>query len=436
MAYKEKYPLDVTPQGDEVRDSIQKNRDEILNVAKAIDLKASGGGNTGGGVLRNRVLNGKGGNGEYSFLIGDNLSVIIDGSQTPVLLSFADGFDENGSIDYVTTITNKTSAWMLPVRSTSYLYIERSASGALSYGSTMVEPVRQASMPKAEMDKMHYNTVAEKMYLYNGVQWKPVLRIVVAIVVTDSTSVKSIKYYRPGFSGDVMADKSISSIKIGDGEVKSVNIGEKQVTSAHLEKSITDMFDAVRKDIDALKPKINEVLTKAYPIGAIYCSTVSTNPTELFGFGTWEYIEQGRVLLSQGNKYNAGTTGGAETHTLTVAEMPSHKHGGTTGDGGAHTHTGTAQDAGEHTHSGYLYNAGGGKGNYKGFLGMSDRIVLVPPYPNTTCDVDVKSGGNHSHTIAIDSTGNHTHTINQEGGGQAHNIMQPYLSVYMWKRVA
>ena len=60
MAYKEKYPLDVTPQGDEVRDSIQKNRDEILNVAKAIDLKASGGGNTGGGVLR---IKGSGGTG-------------------------------------------------------------------------------------------------------------------------------------------------------------------------------------------------------------------------------------------------------------------------------------------------------------------------------------------------------------------------------------
>lgn len=432
MAYKEKYPLDVTPQGDEVRDSIQKNRDEILNVAKAIDLKASGGGNTGGGVLRNRVLNGKSGNGEYSFLIGDNLSVIIDGSQTPVLLSFADGFDENGSVNFVTTITNKTSAWMLPTRSTSYLYIERSKSGALSYGSTTVEPVRQASTPKAEMDKMHYNTVADKMYLYNGVQWKSVLRIVVAIVVTDSTSVKSIKYYRPGFSGDVMADKSISSIKIGDGEVKSGNIGEKQVTSAHLEKSITDMFDAVRKDIDALKPKINEVLTKAYPIGAIYCSTVSTSPNELFGFGTWEYIEQGRVLLSQGAKYKAGSVGGTETHTLTVQEMPSHKHGGATGDGGAHTHTGVASEAGEHTHTGIIYTAGR-SGEYSG-----TRIekYQISPSDNAKLNVYIDKAGAHNHDVTINDASNHTHTINAEGEGQAHSIMQPYLSVYMWKRVS
>ena len=57
MAYKEKYPLDITPQGDTVQDSIRKNRDEMLNIAKGIDLKAGGGGNSGGGVLRNRVLN-------------------------------------------------------------------------------------------------------------------------------------------------------------------------------------------------------------------------------------------------------------------------------------------------------------------------------------------------------------------------------------------
>ena len=435
MAYKEKHPLDITPQGDTVQDSIQKNRAEILEIAKSVELKASGGGNTGGGVLRNRVLNGKVGNSEWAFLIGDNLSVIIDGSQTPVLLSFADGYDDNGSVDYVSTITNKTSAWNLPARSTSYLYIERSAAGALSYGSTTIEPVRQASAPKAEMDKMHYNTVADKMYLYNGVQWKSVLRIVVAIVVTDSTSVKSIKYYRPGFSGDVMADKSITSEKIGDKEIKGANIADEQIESNHLAKSINDLFAAVKKDIEDLKPKIDSVLSKAYPVGAIYCSTVETNPHDLFGFGTWEYIEQGRVLLSQGDKYSAGSTGGAETHTLTTQEMPKHNHGGNTSEGGGHTHTGTAQEAGEHTHKGYAYMTyTKGNGSFVGF--PDGNKYGVRPNVNYSYDIDVQASGAHNHTIAIDSAGNHTHAINQEGGGQAHSIMQPYLSVYMWKRVS
>ncbi len=196
MAYKEKYPLDITPQGDTVPESIQKNRNELLNIAQAMELK-SGGGGGGGGGLRNRVLSGKVSNGEFAFLTGDNLSVMIDGSQTPVLLSFADGFNDYGAVDYVQTVTRKQSAWSLPANSTSYLYVERSASGGLSYGSTTLEPLRQPNAPEAATDKMYYNTTSEKMNVYTGTYWKSILRVVVAIAVTDATRVKSIKYYDP-----------------------------------------------------------------------------------------------------------------------------------------------------------------------------------------------------------------------------------------------
>lgn len=196
MAYKEKYPLDITPQGDTVPESIQKNRNEILNIAQNMELKA-GGSSGGGGGLRNRLLSGKVSNGEFAFLTGDNLSVMIDGSQTPVLLSFADGFNDYGAVDYVQTITRKQSAWSLPANSTSYLYIERSASGGLSYGSTTLEPLRQPNAPEAATDKMYYNTTSEKMNVYTGTYWKNILRVVVAIAVTDATRVKSIKYYDP-----------------------------------------------------------------------------------------------------------------------------------------------------------------------------------------------------------------------------------------------
>ena len=197
MAYKEKYPLDITPQGDTVPESIEKNRNELLNIAKEMDLKAGSGSTGGGGGLRNRVLSGKVSNGEFSFLTGDNLSVMIDGSQTPVLLSFADGFNDYGAVDYVQTVTRKQSAWSLPANSTSYLYVERSASGGLSYGSTTLEPLRQPNAPEAATDKMYYNTTSEKMNVYTGTYWKSILRVVVAIAVTDATRVKSIKYYDP-----------------------------------------------------------------------------------------------------------------------------------------------------------------------------------------------------------------------------------------------
>lgn len=198
MAYKEKYPLDITPQGDTVPESIQKNRNEILNIAQNMELKSGGGGGGGGGGgLRNRVLNGKVSNGEFSFLTGDNLSVMIDGSQTPVLLSFADGFNDFGAVNYISTITRKQSAWSLPANNTSYLYVERSESGGLTYGSTTLEPLRQPNAPEAATDKMYYNTTSEKMNVYTGTYWKNILRVVVAIAVTDATRVKSIKYYDP-----------------------------------------------------------------------------------------------------------------------------------------------------------------------------------------------------------------------------------------------
>ena len=199
MAYKEKYPLDITPQGDTVPESIKKNRDELLNIAQQMELKAGGGGTGGGGGggLRNRVLSGKVSNGEFAFLTGDNLSVMIDGSQTPVLVSFADGFNDYGAVDYIQTINRKQSAWSLPANSTSYLYIERSASGGLTYGSTTLEPLRQPNAPAAATDKMYYNTTNEKMNVYTGTYWKSILRVVVAIVVTDATRVKSINYYDP-----------------------------------------------------------------------------------------------------------------------------------------------------------------------------------------------------------------------------------------------
>ncbi len=189
--------MDITPQGDTVPESIQKNRNELLNIAQAMELKSGGGGGGGGGGLRNRVLSGKVSNGEFSFLTGDNLSVMIDGSQTPVLVSFADGFNDYGAVDYIQTINRKQSAWSLPANSTSYLYVERSASGGLSYGSTTLEPLRQPNAPEAATDKMYYNTTSEKMNVYTGTYWKNILRVVVAIAVTDATRVKSIKYYDP-----------------------------------------------------------------------------------------------------------------------------------------------------------------------------------------------------------------------------------------------
>lgn len=153
-----------------------------------------------------------------------------------------------------------------------------------------------------------------------------------------------------------------------------------------------------------------DTLKKVYPIGSIYMSTVSTNPATLFGFGTWEAMPAGRVLLAQGKSswgttYNAGSTGGEATHQLTVGELP------------AHNHTASTNTTGNHTHQFQLYGPNGNTNmNFP-----SDFDTNYARNKGTTL-----SAGNHSHTININNT----------GSSQSHNNMQPYLTVYMWKRTA
>lgn len=57
-----------------------------------------------------------------------------------------------------------------------------------------------------------------------------------------------------------------------------------------------------------------------YPVGAYYLGNVSKSPASLFG-GTWSALTGRFLYCNSGN-----STGGANTHTLTTSEMPSHSH--------------------------------------------------------------------------------------------------------------
>lgn len=127
-----------------------------------------------------------------------------------------------------------------------------------------------------------------------------------------------------------------------------------------------------------------------YPVGAIYMSTVATNPKTLFGFGTWEQIKD-TFLLAAGSTYNAGSTGGEATHSLSQAEMPAHYHT---------IHYGN--------NSGEYYTAA-----------IGFPAVMTSNGQNVT-----KSWGAEMCRTA------------DKGGGEAHNNMPPYLAVYVWKRTA
>lgn len=151
-----------------------------------------------------------------------------------------------------------------------------------------------------------------------------------------------------------------------------------------------------------------DTLKKVYPVGSIYMSTVSTNPATLFGFGTWEAMPAGRVLLAQGKSswgttYNAGSTGGEATHQLTVGELA------------AHSHTASSNTTGEHNHG---INARAHNG--------ADTAISYFESANSDRTYYTNNAGGHSHTITVNNTGSNT----------AHNNMQPYIVCYIWKRSA
>lgn len=127
---------------------------------------------------------------------------------------------------------------------------------------------------------------------------------------------------------------------------------------------------------------------QAYPVGSVYISISSNfNPNTSFG-GTWERFGQGRTLIGEGTgndgstsmTFTANSTGGEYKHKLTVDEMPSHDH----------YLSGYSNAFG----SSYYYNLVGGANNY----------------------------GSKS--------------TDKNGGDASHNNIQPYITVYFWKRKA
>lgn len=235
MPYTEKYPLNPTPQGDSTKEAVLKNREEIKTIGNALSAQSKG----GGSGLRQRILYGKNSGGKYSFLSGDGLSVIIDGSNVPVILTLADGFNENGAKDYVETIDKKISAWTLPINTTSYLFVERNNAGALSYGSAITKPVFSASLPSGIATNTHvFNTLEQKMYYYNGTEWKAVVRVFVAAVTTDATSVTKIEYMNNAAAVEMTeAEKEkLSGIEdkaeVNQNAFSKVKIGNKELVAA------------------------------------------------------------------------------------------------------------------------------------------------------------------------------------------------------------
>jgi hypothetical protein len=117
----------------------------------------------------------------------------------------------------------------------------------------------------------------------------------------------------------------------------------------------------------------------AFPIGYIYISYENRSPASMFG-GTWEQITD-KFLLSSGDTYTLGSTGGSETATLTTETMASHNHAAWGLTGAVNTE--------------------------------AQYLLIIAGYNSL-----------------------YTTTSSSVGGGQAHNNMPPYVTVYMWEKIS
>jgi hypothetical protein len=182
-------------------------------------------------------------------------------------------------------------------------------------------------------------------------------------------------------------------------------------------------YPNITQDIQELQAFQANLINLVYPVGSIYMSVNNVSPATFLG-GTWVAI-QDTFLLSAGSKHSAGSTGGEETHTLSVAETP------------AHTHTrGTMEIIGSFCNIIYQYFSGVTKPD----VGAKGAFTHDGPYGGGGGAGYPTSQSFYSDSsvdgIKFTASRNWTGATSSVGGNAAHNNMPPYVQVSVWRRTA
>lgn len=218
-------------------------------------------------------------------------------------------------------------------------------------------------------------------------------------------------YYRINSSGDF----SLDDIYFKDAFTKTENKLNFEVDNAEIE-SLTSKNNKFSLDangnlvVNSISSNSGQLLNLdlIYPVGCIYMSVNSANPSALFG-GTWQAFGSGKCLIgldANDNDFNLSEkTGGSKTHSH-VVNSHSHSSGSITACIGSPT------------------------GNSFG-LGFA---ATTPDGPNSSYSV----GGNTAYASGHPGRSHNTITTGNTGDASpdtntADNL-PPYVTVYMWKR--
>jgi hypothetical protein len=183
-------------------------------------------------------------------------------------------------------------------------------------------------------------------------------------------------------------------------------------------------------DIGTVVGALDTIYNAIYPVGSIYTNAVNdTNPGTLLGFGTWTAFGAGRVAVgfnASDSLFDAAEKTGGSKDAIVVE----HTHTGTTGNQSAdhsHTFSGTTSYVGNHSHSQVGVNSLSGVSSGSGAA--------------SGATTNTGGGGAHDHTYSGTTSGmstshNHAFTTGSTGSSGTDANLQPFITVYMWKRTA
>lgn len=197
-------------------------------------------------------------------------------------------------------------------------------------------------------------------------------------------------------------------------------------------------------------------LNKIYPVGIVTWFNSNVNPNTVLPGLTWTYLNNGvgrTIRIAAANGSDVATTGGSDSVTLAVGNLPSHTHSfsattssfdyGTknTNTTGAHTHSvsGSTSSAGNHNHSiswigqnSQHYSGGGGA-----YVGSGPGYTDANGAHTHTISGTAASAGNHAHSVGI---GAHSHTVSGNtggtGSGSAFSVTNQFYKLMAWVRTA
>lgn len=198
-------------------------------------------------------------------------------------------------------------------------------------------------------------------------------------------------------------------------------------------------------------------LNKIYPVGIVTWFNSNVNPNTALPGLTWTYLNNGvgrTIRIAAANGSDVATTGGSDSVTLSVGNLPSHTHSfsattssfdyGTknTNNTGAHTHSvsGTANSGGGHAHR---ISQGDNANVPSGRVASSNSAQTHVGWTESdgvhthSVSGSAASAGGHAHSVGI---GAHSHTVSGNtggtGSGSAFSVTNQFYKLMAWVRTA